>query len=636
MIIVAAHHLAPLSARRRRPPARRPGLCLLGLLLALAGCAARQVTVQPISQTDAYRQAMDSALTTDRPASTALVVLRRHGLETLYRQSPDQCLATLWPKVLADGRRDGLYALAELCFGRAQQLDRPAWRFGNRQQARDTYLAAAASAYLYLFDPGSDPLPTAYDRRLRIACDLYNAALGRAFADANGQVTLTNVLRSTPLGKIDIAFDQPELIASIQALDAVLLADQYAVQGLEIRNRTSGLGTPVIAVRRRDSQRPFRQAFGATLIMTFEPPTDPGGTLHGTIRAIPATEQPEIVIGDAKVPVEMDQTVPIAYALSDPWVWKLGRQVFRLGQAPIHTGIYPTEPYAPGKIPILLVHGTMSSPFLWADLWNSLRADPKIRQHYQFWLYFYESSRPLGVSANNLRNAIVDTVATKDPQNQDPALRQMVVIGHSQGGLLTKMTAIDSGESLLEAITGSKLADLKLSEKNAAIARRYGIFTPLPQVRRVVFISTPHRGSYQASGLVRGLVRRLVRVPADLTQLSTLLDSVKQQFEVPAEFRSLPTSVDSMSPNNPGMLRLAEIPVAPGIRSHSIIPIKGDDTPPAGKDGVVAYASAHQDYVESEFVVRDGHSCQGNPLVIEEVRRILLEHLASPANPEKP
>jgi hypothetical protein len=34
------------------------------------------------------------------------------------------------------------------------------------------------------------------------------------------------------------------------------------------------------------------------------------------------------------------------------------------------------------------------------------------------------------------------------------------------------------------------------------------------------------------------------------------------------------------------------------------------------------------DYAESEFIVRSGHSCQMNPLTIEEVRRILLKQLA--------
>jgi len=82
-----------------------------------------------------------------------------------------------------------------------------------------------------------------------------------------------------------------------------------------------------------------------------------------------------------------------------------------------------------------------------------------------------------------------------------------------------------------------------------------------------------------------------------------------------------------MATDNPFMLTLAEIPTAPGIKAHSIIAIQGDDQPPNGADGVVTYTSAHVDYAESEFIVRSFHSCQGNPLTIEEVRRILLEHL---------
>jgi len=287
------------------------------------------------------------------------------------------------------------------------------------------------------------------------------------------------------------------------------------------------------------------------------------------------------------------------------------------------------EPYSPGKIPVLFVHGTMSSPFLWADMWNSLRADPEIRRRYQFWFYFYESSPPLVVSATHLRESIVETVADMDPFGNDPALQQMVVVGHSQGGLLTKLTAADTGEDLIQALTGHRLAELNLSADEEAFVRHYAVFTPMPQVKRLVFISTPHRGSYRASGLIRGLVRRLVQLPANLTQAGTLVTRLRERFAPPVKFSRMPTSIDGMSPANPVLLRLAQIPVAPGIRAHSIIPVKGDAVPPEGKDGVVAYTSAHLDGAESEFVVDDGHSCQGNPLVIEEVRRILLEHAAA-------
>jgi hypothetical protein len=44
-------------------------------------------------------------------------------------------------------------------------------------------------------------------------------------------------------------------------------------------------------------------------------------------------------------------------------------------------------------------------------------------------------------------------------------------------------------------------------------------------------------------------------------------------------------------------------------------------------DGVVAYESAHIEGVASELVVRSGHSTQSHPETIEEVRRILREHV---------
>ena len=71
---------------------------------------------------------------------------------------------------------------------------------------------------------------------------------------------------------------------------------------------------------------------------------------------------------------------------------------------------------------------------------------------------------------------------------------------------------------------------------------------------------------------------------------------------------------------------LQQIPVAPSIKAHSIIAVKGTGPAEQGNDGVVEYTSAHIDGVESELVVRSPHSCQGNPHTMEEVRRILRLH----------
>ncbi len=96
--------------------------------------------------------------------------------------------------------------------------------------------------------------------------------------------------------------------------------------------------------------------------------------------------------------------------------------------------------------------------------------------------------------------------------------------------------------------------------------------------------------------------------------------------------KNILTSADSMSPDNPVLKALAEIPLAPGIRGHSIIAVDGDGDPKLGDDGVVKYSSAHLDGMASEFIVKSGHSSQLNPLAIDEMRRILVENLTASRN----
>ena len=86
-------------------------------------------------------------------------------------------------------------------------------------------------------------------------------------------------------------------------------------------------------------------------------------------------------------------------------------------------------------------------------------------------------------------------------------------------------------------------------------------------------------------------------------------------------------AVYGMTPGSRLIRSLAPIPIAPGVRAHSIIPIKGSLPPQGQSDGVVEYDSAHIDGVASELIIEhQSHSAQDNPLAIEEVRRILAEH----------
>jgi pimeloyl-ACP methyl ester carboxylesterase len=227
-----------------------------------------------------------------------------------------------------------------------------------------------------------------------------------------------------------------------------------------------------------------------------------------------------------------------------------------------------------------------------------------------------------------LREKLTEAVTRMDPAGHDRCLREMVVIGHSQGGLLTKLTAVDTGDRLWNAVVRVPPDQVPGSVGFRDLLRRALFVEPLPFVRRLVFISTPHRGSYLTGQWLNGLLRRLIRLPASMVSLSvaTLSQGAGAVYGM-STVGGLPTAVDNMTPGNPFLEGLARIPVADGVPYHSIISVE-EKFPivEQGDDGVVKYRSAHLDGAASELVVRSPHSCQSNPHTIQEVRRILHLH----------
>ena len=175
--------------------------------------------------------------------------------------------------------------------------------------------------------------------------------------------------------------------------------------------------------------------------------------------------------------------------------------------------LFALEPHRRGRIPVVLVHGTASSPFRWADMVNDLLEDQEIRKHYEFWFFTYNTGNPIPISANVLRHSLEDAVQSLGGVQADPALGRMVVIGHSQGGLLTKLISIDSGTKLWDAISDKPVDELNLKPETKVLLKEALFVHPLPFVETVIFIATPHGGSYQASLTVVGLFRRLVTLP---------------------------------------------------------------------------------------------------------------------------
>jgi len=229
------------------------------------------------------------------------------------------------------------------------------------------------------------------------------------------------------------------------------------------------------------------------------------------------------------------------------------------------------------------------------------------------------------LSSMRLRESLQAVRKDVDPGDKDPALSQMVVIGHSQGGLLTKMTVVDSGTRFWDNFTKVPFDKAELDPETRDLLARAMFVKPLPFVTRVIFIATPHRGSFLASNPIAKFGNKFINLPGGLAKSAIQLGKLREPSMLGTPF-TIPTALDNMDASNPFIKTLASMPIAGGVHAHSIIPVKGTGPVEDGNDGVVEYKSAHIDGVESELVVRSGHSTQATPQTIEEVRRILYEH----------
>jgi pimeloyl-ACP methyl ester carboxylesterase len=591
-----------------------------------AGCTAVPVGVTRADPRTVHRNLTANVLTTGEPSIPTRNVLDRRDLIQRFEREPEEALADLHRFALESGDDDAFFALAELSFLHAE-----------RSHDRSWHLAAALYAWSFLF--GAAP-PEPFDPRLRVATDLYNLGLtvGMSTTD-DSAVELRGGTFALPFGELEVEFDEKSLEwygRRFRKFDPVA---EFEVHGLRSRFRTPGIGAPLAAdaaVDDPDHSTTFvapRLKVPVTALLRVKDVRKQiaSGRVRATLELHSDPEAERLDIAGRSVPLEREQTATIAAMLADSPIWKQElRAFFGDVTGTLDKGrLAALRPHAPGRIPVVFVHGTGSNPGRWAEMLNDLESDARIYARFEPWFFFYNSGSPILYSAYLLRSKLSEAVEQMDPSGTDACLRDMVVIGHSQGGLLTKMTVVDSGDRFWRAASRRPLEELKLSDADRKLLREVAFVEPLPFVKRVVFIATPHRGSYLAGrGLVRRWIRRLVSLPSRVTSVTSAMLRMNPDAFLATDFGQM-NAVDNMSPGNRFVNTLVELPIAPGVTANSIIAVQGDGPVEEGNDGVVEYTSSHIEAVESELVVRSAHSTQSNPKTIEEVRRILLEHRAA-------
>jgi len=600
------------------------------LLCLLAGCAT-PIGVSYVDRRVAYESLTTNVLSTERMSSFSARELVNFNLYQEFEDNPQKALADLHSGLAPTGDEDRLFALAELSFLHAENSGE-----------RSYYLASAVYAYAFLYPGQQGTPPRGIDPRLRWAVDLYNQSLTQAAKSVEAAYAIPMGGKfKLPFGELTVSFNERDLIwGDFRMKDFVPAAD-LEVRGLRNRYRTPGIGAALAAsiepleASPQSMRIPPRLKIPVTAFLRLDNPRAAlaSGKLRGELEFYTQDSARTLKIEGVEVPIEYETTSALALSLEGAPVWDSEIAGFRSGDfaisgANLREGLFMLQPHKPGRIPVVLVHGTASSPARWAELINELENDPQFWENYEIWLFMYNTGNPVAYSAMLLRDALIKVVKELDPDDKDTGLKRMVVAGHSQGGLLTKMTVIDSGMHLWPFSAPPE--ELGLDVETRDLLTHALMIKPLPFVRRVIFIATPHRGSYQALGILGSFASWMINLPGRFTKMSVDFLTLQRKgiFLGPASSR-LPTSIDNMNPNNRFILALSKIPIADGVVANSIVGVEGGGPPAEGGDGVVKYSSAHIEGVESEKIVNSPHSMQGNPETIQEVKRILLKHANS-------
>ena len=404
-------------------------------------------------------------------------------------------------------------------------------------------------------------------------------------------------------------------------------ADIYQFKGSLVRHSLKdGIGAPLVVVGKAadpGKAQDFevsRISYGMTGLVNFK-----GDECDAFFLDPLAVE--DIAFEGHQQPLAADFTAPIALALAirKPREKELDG-LFRPSDFESKTRLARLQPYDPNKIPVLCIHGLGDSQATWAPLIETLRGDPVIRKHYQFWFYSYPTGYPYPLTASVLRKQL-DAINDHYPDH-----KKIVVIGHSMGGMISRTLITDSDTKLWYSLYDKPPAEMPFSSETRTVMSQSLIFKHRTDISRVIFASASHRGSDVATSFIGRLGSALIGSPADIVPHEEEVLSLAKPNSTGENLKRMPNSIDFLKPTNRFVVTLDKIPVVKGIPYHSIIGDRGkggnlNHAEPVSTDGIVPYWSSHIDGAKSELIIPSHHWSNQHPLGIAEIDRILHEHL---------
>ena len=448
---------------------------------------------------------------------------------------------------------------------------------------------------------------------------------GSVFKGPNGQFSIT--LQPAP--------GSPQEVSPL-VLDRIRLAgDIHVARSKDVEE--AGIGVPIVGEvaysAKLAEKYPLMPLNGRHLTLTalleFDPASkEPGVPRQAKLRFINPLRQSTTKIAERTVALAANYSAAKKLALDDGFL----RGFSIIGalfpeKTVADSKLYRLELYDPNRIPVTFVHGLLSDPHIWYGTINAIYADPVLRANYQPWYFLYPTGMGVPTTSRRLRESLRDAREKLDPDHNDSGMDKMVLVGHSMGGLLSRMQVIDSGDDFWKAYFKRPPAELNLTEESRERLTGSLVFEKNPGVKRLIFIAVPQKGSFVADKGIIYRISTLIRLPIDSVLLvSEILtgniDALNPQIRDWGMFAFL--SIGTLSPRHPYLAALNAKPIP--VPHHSIIGRVGKKPLLESSDRVVPYLSSHLQ-TGSEKIVPCWHGCVEEDPVIAEVLKRLHEHL---------
>ncbi|MGA2259533.1 MAG: hypothetical protein ABSG53_33065, partial [Thermoguttaceae bacterium] len=306
---------------------------------------------------------------------------------------------------------DDTLAVARAKFGAAKAAEEQI-----QEQCVDLYYQAAVLAWQQL-ELGDQAVIKSYQESL---AHMLAAANRYGRLDPRGQLTIATVQgrQVVPITYYGFPWNPGDFCQ-------VLPAGDFDRSDLQHYYYTPGIGTSLVAVRQAGYEEEFfrrRQTFPVTAVLQQRQ--------NGAVLEFYNPLMFEsLSIGAAMLRLDRDLTASLVY-LKTTAPRKYLQGFLDPGETDVKPKLIMMEPYQPGKIPVVFIHGLGSDPLTWTDATNSLRAQGDIYRRCQLWYFRYPTGGDLLESAAALRDKLLLARETCDPRHSDPALAQMVLVGH--------------------------------------------------------------------------------------------------------------------------------------------------------------------------------------------------------------